>query len=191
MSGDEDLSEPDPHPHLSDLPHDPDLGPEAEEPSRPIEPRGWHELVLLVAVLVGGFVGTLGRYSLDRAWPTPAGHFPSVTFTINTTGAFLLGALLTALLVQPFGHRQWRAFLGTGVLGGWTTYSTLAVEGATLVKGDHLAMAVGYLGASLAAGLVAVGLGIALGWALAGQRLGRPTPLPHSPASLQPGEEPA
>lgn len=188
----EDVNRPEPGNRASRLPHDPDLGPEAEEPSRPIEPRGRHELTLLIAVLLGGFLGTLSRYELDRAWPTPAGHFPATTFTINTTGSFLLGALLTVLLAQPFGHRQWRAFLGTGMLGGWTTYSTLAVEGVTLMKGHHPATAVGYLGASLGAGLAAVGLGMALGWTVAGT--GRPAPLPqaslpHSPTLTD--EEPA
>jgi CrcB protein len=194
MPDDEDVTRTGPPFELSSLPHDPDLGPEAEGPSGPIEPRGLHELTLLVAVLVGGFLGTLGRYEVDLAWPTPAGQFPSSTFVINTSGALVLGALLTVLLgAQPLGHRQWRAFLGTGVLGGWTTYSTLAVAGTTLVKTGHGATAAGYLAASLGAGLVAVGLGMALGRLVVARRSGaggrNPTALPHRP--LDPDQEPA
>ena len=194
MPEDEPATEPEPLFELSSLPHDPDLGPEAEGPSGPIEPRGVHELTLLVAVLVGGVLGTLGRYELDLAWPTPAGRFPWSTFVINTSGALVLGSLLTVLLLaQPLGHRQWRALLGTGVLGGWTTYSTLAAAGATLVKAGHGATAAGYLVASLGAGLAAVGLGMALGrlavsrWSAAGGRRGAVYP----PMPLDPDQEPA
>jgi fluoride exporter len=152
-----------------DLPHDPDLGPEGETavdgpvPSRPGP-------LILLAVLTGGLAGTLARYEVAISWAAPAGHFPEAIFAINTSGSFLLGLLLTALLRPPPHFRALRALLGTGLLGGWTTYSTVAVGASALTKQGHLPLAAAYLGASLAAGLVAVGLGMALGRALAGVR---------------------
>ena len=117
-----------------------------------------------------------------------SGHFPTATFIINTSGALLLGLLLTVLLGQPFGHRQWRAFFGTGVLGGWTTYSTLAVARPPWPSRARRPAA-GYLGASLAAGLAAVGLGMALGRSLVNRtwrhRPGGPDPTPP-PLSPEP-----
>lgn len=189
MPGPDGRDEPDPHFHLRDLPHDPDLGPEAEEVPGRVGPTGWAEIALLAAVVAGGFLGTLGRYELDLAWPTAPGHFPTTTFVINTTGAFLLGALLTVLVHPPLRHRLWRAFLGTGVLGGWTTYSALAVDGAILVKHGHIATSLGYLAASVAAGVAAVALGMAVGRAAA-DRGARAAALP-SPGITARGEEPA
>ena len=149
------------------LPHDPDLGPEGERGPGIDRPGGIPPMVLL-AVLAGGLAGTLGRYELALAWAPPPVGFPAAIFTINTSGAFLLGLILTVLVRPPLRHRSLRAFLGTGLLGGWTTYSTLAVGSAVLTKQGHAAVAVAYLGASLVAGLLAVGLGMALGRALSG-----------------------
>jgi CrcB protein len=117
----------------------------------------------LACIVAGGLVGTLGRYELGLAWPARAGGFPTATFVVNTSGAFLLGLVLTMLTERPRTSPYARPFVGTGVLGGWTTYSTLVVEAATLGKGGHLVMAGAYLAATLAAGLAAVVLGISLG----------------------------
>jgi len=105
---------------------------------------------------VGGFIGTLARYGLDVAWPTAPGHFPMVTFVINTSGAFALGGLLTAIGRAHQPPRLLRPFAGTGILGGWTTYSTLMVEVAVLGKQDDLATAGIYVAATFVAGLLAV-----------------------------------
>jgi len=131
---------------------------------------------VLLAVCGGGMLGTIARYEVGLAWPGSSGGFPAATFTINTTGAFLLGLILSIILGRLPHARYLRPFAATGLLGGWTTYSTLAVESTTLAKGDHLAMAATYLGATVAAGLVAGAAGIALG------RLGAPTvPAPIDP----------
>jgi|GEM_PF-52972 len=151
------------------LPIDPDLAPEGT-PSlptptggrgRPGRPRA----TVLAVVLVGGFLGTLGRYEVETAWPTPAGHFPAATFVINTTGAFALGLLLTVIVERLPAHRyrHLRPFAATGLLGGWTTYSTLVVEASVLGKAGDVSLAAGYLAVSLVCGVSAVALGIALG----------------------------
>jgi len=118
---------------------------------------------VLLAILAGGLLGTVGRYGVGLVWPAAVGGFPSATFVINTSGAFALGLLLSVILGRAGHPRHLRAFVGTGLFGGWTTYSTLAVESTTLVKGGHVAVAAAYLGATLVAGLAAAVAGIALG----------------------------
>jgi CrcB protein len=116
----------------------------------------------LAAVGAGGFVGALGRYELGLAWPTPAGHFPWTTFTINVSGAFLLGLVLTLVLERLGATRYLRPFFCVGVLGAWTTMSTFAVEGDLLVKDGHAATALAYVAATLLFGVGATWTGAAL-----------------------------
>ncbi len=153
------------------LPIDPDLDPDDRAEPSPTHragvrrPRRTHPGILGV-IVAGGFLGTLGRYEVYRAWPTAPTHFPTGTLVINTSGAFLLGLLLTLLLEhrtpEPLGHYV-RPFVGTGLLGGWTTYSTFAVGAVVLIKAGNLGTAVAYLLATLVAGTVAVVAGMALG----------------------------
>ena len=81
--------------------------------------------------MVGGTVGTALRDRIETVFATPAGGLPWATFAINVSGAFLLGVLLEVLaLVAPEGDRR-RALqltFGTGLLGGYTTYSTFVLE---------------------------------------------------------------
>lgn len=155
-----------------DLPIDPDLAPDdTGEPSRqhrsrPGGPPRTHRAdpVVLAAIFVGGFLGTLGRYVVEDAWPSPAEHFPTATFVINTSGAFLLGLLLTVLLERLRSrHRLIRPFAVTGVLGGWTTYSTMVAGAVTIGHAGHLTLAAGYLALTLVCGITGVALGMALG----------------------------
>jgi len=115
---------------------------------------------VLAAVGAGGFLGALGRYELGLAWPTPAGHFPWTTFTINVSGAFVLGLVLTLLLERVGATRYVRPFFCVGVLGAWTTMSTFAVEGDVLVKDGHAATAVAYVLATLVVGIAATWAGV-------------------------------
>lgn len=114
---------------------------------------------------VGGFAGTLARYGLGLAIPD-AGDWPIATLTVNVTGAFALGLLLEALarLGGDSGSlRAARLTLGTGFLGSFTTYSSLAVEIERLAAAGSGGIALGYAGASLAAGLLAGVLGVVAG----------------------------
>jgi CrcB protein len=85
----------------------------------------------LVLILVGGTVGTLARAVLEDAAPAASDGVPWMTLGINVTGSFLLGLLLEVLTrtgSDTGWRRATRLTLGTGVLGGFTTYSTFAVE---------------------------------------------------------------
>lgn len=87
-------------------------------------------------VLLGGTAGTAARAALSLVFP-PVGGLPITTLAINAVGAFLLGALLESLTSSggEARHRSARLLLGTGVLGGFTTYSALAADTALLLGG--------------------------------------------------------
>jgi CrcB protein len=114
---------------------------------------------VLAAIALGGFIGTVGRYELGLAWKPPAGGFPWATFTINTSGALLLGLILTLVLERLGPTRYVRAFFCVGVLGAWTTMSTFAVESDLLIKDGHLTTALAYAAATVCIGLAATWLG--------------------------------
>lgn len=132
----------------------------------------------LLAVGVGGFVGTALRDLAQRSWPTAAGGWPTATLTVNLLGALVLGALLEHLSRSgpDVGRRRTlRLLVGTGFCGGLTTFSTLAVETDLLVRGEHVGLAVAYLLVSLVAGVAAAGLGAALAARATPARPGRTT----------------
>lgn len=113
----------------------------------------------LVAVALGGALGTLARYGLDRALPAPPTHFPTATLIINLSGSLLIGLLLPMALARAEHRPLLRPFCITGILGGWTTYSALATNAATLAKLHHTGLALGDLGATLFGGLALVAIG--------------------------------
>jgi CrcB protein len=105
----------------------------------------------------------VARYAVERALPTVPGHFPWGTFCVNVTGSAALGLLLVVVIdLLPRGHIA-RPLIGTGVIGAYTTFSTLAGEAVLLIHDGHALGALAYLAASLAAGLAAVILGMAIG----------------------------
>ena len=125
----------------------------------PAHPRpAYRQPTLLGLVVVGGALGTMVRWSLGTAFPVPPGTFPWTTFSINVVGSLLLGLLLESL-VRSGPDEGWRRGLrlgaGTGVMGGFTTYSTFMVEAALLVRGGHVALGAVYVAGSVAAGVTA------------------------------------
>lgn len=115
---------------------------------------------VLLVVGAGGSVGAAARWAVGTAMPTAAGHFPWSTFVINVTGSALLGVLMV-LVVDVWPPRRYvRPFLGVGVLGGYTTFSTYALETRGLLEGGHAPLAAAYLVGSLLAGLLAVWLAV-------------------------------
>jgi CrcB protein len=90
-----------------------------------------------------------------------SGPFPWATLVENVTGAFALGVLVVLAFDRWPRSRYLRPFLGVGVLGGFTTFSTYVFDVRTLVADDRPLMAAGYLLGTLAAGLLAAWLGMA------------------------------
>lgn len=117
----------------------------------------------LVAVLVGGVLGTLARHGAALALPERP--WPAGTFTANLVGALLLGALLEELsrAGDDTGRRRLlRLGAGTGFLGAFTSYSALAVEADLLVRDGRPLLAAAYAGSTVLAGLVLTAVGVAL-----------------------------
>jgi fluoride exporter len=169
---------------LPDDPDDPDdpeppndspyLRPDAELPARsessPLAPtpasrrRRWlgQRVPILVAIALGGVLGGCARYGVDLLVPASTG-FPWATFAVNVTGAACLGLLLVLVLEGWRPTRYVRPFLGVGLLGSMTTFSTWMVETDRLVASGAPLVATAYLLASLAAGLAATVLGMTTG----------------------------
>jgi CrcB protein len=125
---------------------------------------------LLGAVAAGGVLGSLGRYAVGLVLPHLAGDFAWATFLVNVTGSLAMGVLVVWVLSMASPHPWLRPFLGVGVLGGWTTFSSYALDIHAMGQAGQGVIAAAYLVGSLVVGLVAVGLGISLGERLFARR---------------------
>ncbi|MGB5936136.1 MAG: CrcB family protein [Ornithinimicrobium sp.] len=102
------------------------------------------DLQVLGAVAAGGALGASARAGMEQGWGQGAGTFPWTTLGINVAGSLLLGML--TVLTTVFAAAWWvRPLLGTGALGGFTTFSAYVVWAGELAVGDDMALAAGYL----------------------------------------------
>ncbi|GIH08939.1 hypothetical protein Rhe02_70060 [Rhizocola hellebori] len=108
----------------------------------------------LAVIAVGGALGAAARYGLAAIWPTPEGGFPWAIFAVNVSGCLLIGFLMA---LQP--PTLARLFLGTGVLGGYTTFSAYALDFQRLISAARVDLALLYLFGTLVAALLAVQTG--------------------------------
>jgi len=128
---------------------------------------------VLAMVGLGGALGSLARRGVADLL-TPAAHgFPMATLLTNLSGCLLLGLLLVVSENRLPPSRYLRPFLATGVIGGFTTFSTFAVETDLLGKDGHAGLAVAYVVASLVGGLAATWAGISIGRVLANPKEAR------------------
>ncbi len=139
---------------------------EGQEPDlldEPVLPSLGLSASTLVAVLVGGAFGTFARYLLEADHPLAPGGFPWVTLLVNLTGSFAIGLVMP--LTEHISHRfpALRPLVVVGLLGGWTTYSTLAVDATLLVRQGDIATCLAYLAATVGGGLALVVAGHAVG----------------------------
>jgi fluoride exporter len=114
-------------------------------------------------VLAGAGLGGLTRY-IAGIWIAQkyGGRFPLGTFVINITGAFLVGFLMTLLTERLEPHPNWRLFLIVGVLGGYTTFSTLTYEAYEAVRTGAPWLGFVYMAGSILLGYVGVWIGALL-----------------------------
>lgn len=120
-------------------------------------PRWWSDrLDVIGAVAAGGAVGSLARWGVGEALPHATGSFALATFLVNVAGCLLIGALMVLVLEVWPPTRLVRPFLGVGVLGGFTTFSTSMLDTTQLVRAGHPGTAAAYLFGTLAAAIVAV-----------------------------------
>ena len=146
-------------------------------------------IAAVALVFVGGTVGTAARAGIALV-SAPVAPLPVATMAINIVGAFLLGLLLESLvlrscMVHAGSGRQrsgdLRLLLGTGVLGGFTTYSALAVDAAQLAVRSHPLVLVGYAVGTILIGAIATTGGILTASAIFGPGTPFFSPRPDSP----------
>ncbi len=147
---------------MHDLPIDPDLEPDNDLASR------WPRLApgVVLVVFVGGVLGGLARYGIGRAAPPRTDGFPWDIFAINLSGAFALAVLLALLLEMFPSSRYARPALGTGFIGAFTTFSSLATATDHLLAHSHPVLAMAYTFGSVFGGLAAALLGLVCGRAI-------------------------
>jgi fluoride exporter len=122
--------------------------------------RGGVSPSVVAAISAGGVVGSLTRYGLGQAFPHGSTAFPWVTFGINVSGCLLIGVLMVLVNEVWPTRRLLRPLLGTGLLGGYTTFSAYAVDTQHLLAAGAPRTALAYLAGTLLAALVAVYAGL-------------------------------
>jgi CrcB protein len=118
-----------------------------------------HPWLMLALIACGGVFGTLTRYGLQQAWPHQPGQFPWATFVVNVSGCLLIGVLMTLIGHLWPNQRLLRPFLGVGFLGGYTTFSTYALDIQQALGATAAATALLYLAGTLVTALLAVWAG--------------------------------
>jgi CrcB protein len=120
-----------------------------------------HDPRKLLAIYAGGVVGALIRVGLAEVASTSPGQWPWATFAVNMVGALLLGYFFTLYRDHPEESLR-HPFLGTGICGTLTTFSTMQLELFEMVDGGYLGLAAAYCAVTIAAGYLFVRLGIGL-----------------------------
>src|SRR5690242_7485541 len=87
-----------------------------------------HPAPVIAAVAAGGAIGASARYGAALLWPTATDAFPWTTLVVNVVGCAVIGAFMVLITEVWTVHRLVRPFFGTGVLGGFTTFSTYAAD---------------------------------------------------------------
>ena len=116
-------------------------------------------------VAIGGATGSVLRYQLGRLmthWlgPQAVTAFPWATLTCNIVGSLAMGLLAGFLARHGEGGDQWRLFVGVGLLGGFTTFSSFSLELMLLIERGQPSLALTYAGISVLAGLAGLYLGL-------------------------------
>jgi CrcB protein len=119
------------------------------------------ELSVLSVIAIGGAMGACARYEAEQLWPTDPRAFPWTTLGINAVGCLIIGVFLVAVTEMWSAHFLLRPFFGTGVLGGFTTFSTYCADIERLLREDRSGVALAYLAVTVVAAMVAVTIGVA------------------------------
>ena len=121
----------------------------------------------VIGIAIAGAIGALARYGLDGAVSRRStGAFPWGTFVVNISGSFAIGVLFTVLTERWLAPPWLRSTLMIGLLGAYTTFSTLSLESYRLLEDRAYGIAAANLFGSLAAGLLAVYAGVVVGRAI-------------------------
>ncbi|GGT87198.1 fluoride efflux transporter CrcB [Streptomyces violascens] len=121
---------------------------------RPVVARGLGPVVAVVAL--GGAIGACARYGASLLWTTRPGSFPWTTLLVNGVGCAVIGVFMVVITDVWAAHRLVRPFFGTGVLGGFTTFSTYAVDIQKFVAAGQPRTGLAYLALTPLVALTAV-----------------------------------
>lgn len=116
-------------------------------------------MIECVVVGAGGFIGAVCRYLIGMIPLRESCAFPAKTFVINIVGSFLIGIISALVMKTDFLSPRIALFLKVGICGGFTTFSSFALETADLMKAGKMRMAVIYTVLSVMFGVLAVFVG--------------------------------
>lgn len=121
----------------------------------------------IVLVAIGGAIGSVARYLVGVWGVKLAGpNFPWGTITVNVVGAFLIGLMVEMVARRFDASSEVRVFIVTGIIGGFTTWSSFTLDAVVLFERGDMGLAAVYLLASLVVSFAAIFAGLALGRAL-------------------------
>ncbi|MFF5566696.1 fluoride efflux transporter FluC [Streptomyces sp. NPDC012623] len=123
---------------------------------RPLRERVRDQWRPVAVVALGGAIGASARYGSSLIWPTAPAAFPWTTLIVNAAGCAVIGVFMVVITDLWQAHPLVRPFFGTGVLGGFTTFSTYAVDIQRLVADGRTRTGPAYLGLTLIAAFGAV-----------------------------------
>ncbi|PHR58704.1 MAG: fluoride efflux transporter CrcB [Robiginitomaculum sp.] len=121
----------------------------------------------ILYVAMGGAIGASCRYSLGLGFglvlaPSKANAFPWATLSANVLGGLLMGFLMGWLAFKISGAENIRLFVGVGILGGFTTFSSFSLETIRMIETKAYGMAMGYISASVILSVLAVFIGLVI-----------------------------
>lgn len=114
----------------------------------------------LAVVALGGALGASARYGLGLWWPTASGAFPVTTLVINVVGSLLIGVLVGFIQTRRPSQTLLRPFVGTGILGGFTTFSTFSVDAQRLLVHDAVLGTAAYVVLTPVLSILAAAVGL-------------------------------
>ncbi len=114
-------------------------------------------------IALGGALGASGRFFVTSTMGRMIGHgFPWGTVIVNVLGSFIMGALISFMAIKWSTSAEMRAFLTTGILGGFTTFSAFSLDFVTLIERKENVAAIGYAAGSVGLSILAVFAGLVL-----------------------------
>jgi fluoride exporter len=116
---------------------------------------------LLLLAAGGGALGAGARYLVNVACTACLGPgFPWATFAVNVAGSFLMGVVVAAAVPVLGGSAEWRTFLATGILGGFTTFSAFSLDAWQLIEREQIMLALAYIAGSVVLSIAALLAGL-------------------------------